>query len=458
LNYLGLLLNLEIHDMVLKKEKESLNTVKITSMKNISVLLVITIFLIACKSNREIERHSPKNVASAQSANENMHNNPITSTQKSEPLSFKRSYSQKKLNKRTVKEIMKQMSNDKEISSYQLMNFGKNIGGLIAMYRATDSIKYIEEALLLTERIIKQTQRGKDILENPKIFKDDYLGWENKNEDFDKHPNGGRDKREIPLFESRFLRYVAEMLYIVKNDTQLKNDKSIYEKTERLIQFLKINGWQKWYVRGENQKPGCYPFLFRSRTHMTSHWAIVALYLEKLSNDKDEKKQYRDFLNLYNQQLKSNLRLTKDNAYIWNMTWDNPWPFGTECNKKEENEIIQDVDHGNHVVAYIIAAYELGDENWTKQDVQRLCNTVKYILYDKKNIRFFAGLDQNYKIAFADGIRMSDGFQYLSRYDKEVYNLFEIVLKNQNNTYKFRLNEPQYVAEKLLAEKILNHR
>lgn len=431
---------------------------------NVSILIIL-IFIFSCKRNREevekgkveemfIVHHEDKGFAVNDSSKVNEQEEGDQSRKKEETLSFHKSYSQRLYETRTVRDIMRQMSENKNISSYQLMAFGKNIGGLVTMYQATDTVKYFEDALALVEDVMKQVKRGKDIKRNPKLFKDNYLGWENRNADYEKHKNGGKDKREIPLFESRFLRYVAQMLYIIENDKNLSINHAIINKEKVIKEFVEVNGWRKWFERGEAKEKGCYPYLFRNRTHMTSHWALVALYLEKIATDPTQRKQYREFLDIYDQQLKANFKVTKNNAYKWNMTWDSSWPYNTECNQKSKNTIIQDVAHGNHVVAYIVEAYNLGSKNWTKTDIQRLCNTLKYIIYDNKNKRFYSDLSQNLDSEFADGIRMSDGFQYLSRYDKEVFNAFETVLNNKNNFYRFRQNEPQYVAERQYAIKI----
>src|SRR5690606_25030718 len=183
---------------------------------------------------------------------------------------------------------------------------------------------------------------------------------------------------------------------------------------------------------------GCYPYLFRSRTHMTSHWGIVALYLRELTDDEQEKEQYSKLLSLYDQQLKSNLRLTKDKAYVWNMTWDNPWPYETGCNGPE-NTIIQDVSHGKYEVSYIVEAFDLTKGIWGRQDIERLINTVKYVLYDSSRKRFNGDLNGGFDTKTSDGIQMADGFLKLARYDRQLISLFESVRHRQASAAAFSL-------------------
>src|SRR5690606_37719757 len=118
-----------------------------------------------------------------------------------------------------------------------------------------------------------------EISNNPAVFKDNYRGWVNNNPNFPKNKNGGPHLQEIPLFESYLLRYLAKMAFLIERSSSLREDRLLVERNRKIIDFVEINGWEKWYSRGEKKSAGCYTYLFRNRTHMTSHWAIVALYL-----------------------------------------------------------------------------------------------------------------------------------------------------------------------------------
>src|SRR5690606_1928192 len=114
---------------------------------------------------------------------------------------------------------------------------------------------------------------------------------------------------------------------------------------------------------------------------------------------------YKKFISLYNNQLRRNLRTTHDSAYIWNMTWDYPWPYRIECNPPAPEAIIQDVSHGNHVITYIVESYELGIGGWSGIDIKRFVNTVKYLIYDPRNNRFNGDLNGNFVPKVASGIQ-----------------------------------------------------
>ena len=367
---------------------------------------------------------------------------------------FQESYLNKKFNgRRTVRENQESIIRGGG-SSYRLMEFSRGLGALLAMYEATNEKQYLDEAFDLAERVIAVAQKGKEIKNNPKNFKDDFYGWANKNPNFEKRKSGGQHLQEIPLFESYLFRYLAKMSYLVKTDAGLKADSEFIKRADKLSDFVKTNGWDKWYQRGEKQRPGCFPYLFRQRTHMTSHWAIVALYLRELSNSEAEKANYSKFLSLFDQQLKDNFRVGKNDAYVWNMTWDSAWPFGTACNKAPKSSIIQDVSHGNNVVTYVVEAHDLSKSVWSDVDIQRLANTVKYVLYNAEKNGFNKDLKGVFAANSSSCVGLSDGFVKLARYDAQLVDLFEKVSNGNLSNAKFSLDEPQFIAELTLAKKM----
>lgn len=377
----------------------------------------------------------------------------LTAVRQQGRLLFQESYTSKRYNgRRTVRENQQSIIKGGG-SSYRLMEFSRGIGALLAMYEATGDKQYMEEAADLSERIIKTAKKGKNIANNPKHFKDDFYGWANQNPNFEKRKSGGEHLQEIPLFESYLFRYLAKIPYMIKTSPVLKSDTKLASKADELFGFVKTNGWEKWYQRGEKKKQGCYPYLFRQRTHMTSHWAMVALYLRELSNNSEDKAAYSRFLSLFDNQLKDNFHVTNDGAYVWNMTWDSAWPYDTECNSAPKSSIVQDVSHGNHVVTYIVEAHELSGSVWKDIDVQRLANTVKYVLYNADRNLFNDDLAGKFVANKADGVQMSDGFVKLARYDEQLMNLFERVNEGHSKNSKFSLDEPQFVAELTLAKK-----
>lgn len=367
-------------------------------------------------------------------------------------MSFQRSYDEKvyKNNKRSTRGNMISVIKGGG-SSYRLMEFSRGIGALLAMYEATGSASYIEEAMDLTEQVIAKSKKGKEIENNPLEFKDDYLGWANINPN--NRASGGSHLQEVPLFESYLFRYLAKMVYLIDRSETLSENSSLRKKSRDILEFINVNGWEKWFTRGERKSKGCYPYLFRSRTHMTAHWAVVALYLHELTDAVQQKAQYEKFLAVFDEQLKGNLHITKNEAYIWNMTWDHAWPLGTACNKPAAKVAVQDVSHGNHVVTYIVEAFELNRAAWKKQDIDHLINTAKYLVYNTKEKMFNADLSGKIESNMSNGILTSDGFVKLTRYSNELMAIFKNVRDSRYTDDDFNFYEAQYVAELILAAK-----
>lgn len=372
----------------------------------------------------------------------------------SDSLLFHSSYSKKKYrNGHSVRQNQQSVI-DGGGSSYRLMEFSTGIGALLAMFEVTDSLQYIEEALTLAEMIIAKTKMGKEISSNPVRFRDEYRGWVNINPL--RRSNGGHHLSEVPLFESYLLKYLIKMSYLIESSAILSSNLDILRRGRIIKTFVEVHGWEKWFVRGERVSRGCFVYLFRNRTHMTAHWATVALYLREMTTHSSKRGQYDEFLFMYNSQLRLNFNLSDKEAYIWNMTWDFRWPYGKGCFDSERKGLIQDVSHGNHVVAYIVESYELKDGFWSTEDIQRLANTVKYHIYDRQENRFYGDLRSKYVPRVAGGIELADGFLKLSRYDKNLFLIFRSVLEEHYSRSPFSLMEPQFVAEFQLAGKYLD--
>src|SRR5690606_23471092 len=119
--------------------------------------------------------------------------------------------------------------------------------------------------------------------------------------------------------------------------------------------------------------------------------------------------------------LRRNLKV-KDNAYVWNSTYDNT--KGTDATSGKEI-IVQDVPHSNHVVSYIIAAYEFGDSVWTREDINLLANTFKKILYLPSQNRLADRLDGEIEKGRLNwDANIADGWMKLMLYDDDVSKIF----------------------------------
>lgn len=366
-------------------------------------------------------------------------------------LSYKNTYELTERNDLTTKEQYNAVLNG-SMKAYNLMHLSRILGGIIAQYEVTDSLKYLDEAYDLCLKAISRTQVSKDIEGNRSPFLDKYKSWINLNPDYKTNRTGGEHLTEISLFESYFLRYMAKLLHETSIIASHRRTEKMRTQYGTLMSFVSYNGWEKWYTRGEKED-SCYYYLFRNRTHMTSHWALVALYMSKLDFDVEKKVQYDTFLTMYNDQLRKNLITTKDGAYRWNMTWDYAWPISLNCNPPSDFSIIQDAAHGDHVVTYVIEAYEMGCY-WNEKDIKSFARTLRLELFNREDNFFYADLDGNIEESLKCGIEYADGFIKLGRYDKRVLKCFEKA--RLNNVHNFNFDDIQYVAEFKLAQKYLS--
>lgn len=322
--------------------------------------------------------------------------------------------------------------------SYRLQNLRAILGGLNSIIKISDDDYFIRRQVSLIDDIISSAKVSSKIPENVSPFKDDYKGWVS----LDRSRSYGE---EIVLNEAYSFFYIAEFLHY-----QLKSgwvDRSRSNKTwwEEKVQFVEEHIWVKWYTRSLSYHGNPHRYFLRSRVHMASHWAGIAMYLERISDNIEIQKQCEELYQTYDMLLKRNLKHhpVEIGAYIWNSTYDN---VSNTFAIKADKSIIQDVSHGNHVVSYIVAAYELESLNWQHRDILGLCNTVK-MLYNKVENRFADNVDGSESTSRRGwGNFQADGWVKLSHYDDEVRQIFDSfsndikVLNRYSQYFQFRSN------------------
>lgn len=312
-------------------------------------------------------------------------------------------------------------------NSYNFMRLRSYLGSLNVIVKNNPRKYCTDNQRVLIDNIIQSAKKSSDIVTN-QSFNDSFYGWvvtkANKK-------NRSTINKEIPLFESYSFFYITQFLYILKENDWIEKSKENKDWWEGVLTFVVEHEWKKWYERGYKFKGAPYRYFLRSRTHMGSHWAGIAMYLAKLTSDSEVKEQCVKLKNDYDLLLRRNFKTDSKHtsAYIWNATYDNV----TETEAIETHpSIIQDVSHGNHVVSYIVAAYEMGDPNWNDKDIKMLCNTFKYIVYDRKTNTFADNLDGSVHLERPErGHFVADGWIKLSRYDKEVAAIFKQSLENE---------------------------
>lgn len=297
--------------------------------------------------------------------------------------------------------------------AYQFMALRRDFGFINEMLYAGEQ-SVIEQGIILIDNVIRSSEQSSHIRNN-KTFRDQYKGWITLF-------NNSEKNKEVPLYESYSFFYITQFLYILQDIGWVSESQKNKIWWEQTLSFVEENVWNKWLERSISTKGKNYWYFLRQRTHMGSHWAGIAMYLGALTKNQEIKNQTKEVQRQYDLLLKRNLR-TVNNAYIWHSTYDDV--SGTDASTQRK-AIIQDVSHGNHVVAYIVAAYEFGNENWTKTDIGKLSNTLVHYMYNKKTNRFSDNVDGT-----SDGRRpgwgnfVADGWVKLLVYDGRVQKIFD---------------------------------
>jgi hypothetical protein len=332
------------------------------------------------------------------------------------------------------------LSVSKDVTDLEALS--KGLDAVLAMFEATDSVAYLNDAIVLTNNVVNRAQVTKNIHGNLSTFKDNYKGWT--------VDVSGSDtmlfNHETVLSEVYFFQNVCRLLKDIHNNDDfytIKKYKNFYITT---LNFIEINIWNKWENRGVRMQKDKYFYLFLSRTHMACHWAYIAADLSFLTDSKARRNSYITFVNLYNSKLENNF-YRYDKYISWNQTWDN----------QNITKIIQDVSHANLVVAYIIEASDLG--LWKDSDaIVRIINTVKDKLWDPKDCLFRDNIDGSMFEAGnkgSIGSFQADGFVKLTRYDKGLFDIYDKFI-NCSNFLTAWYQYGQLFANLALSAKIIS--
>jgi hypothetical protein len=291
-------------------------------------------------------------------------------------------------------------------NSWNYYDLAYGIDGLTAMFEATGKTQYLDRALLYIDNMIADAKPSSSLPKSQ--FKDTYLGWPAFDHPTDPSIRGG----EYPLFESYCWRYVAKLLRVMRQMPNVYNNSYYQQKYKTILAFTEKHIFEKWYERGTDN-------LYRSRTHMTSHWCMITLELYLITETTTRKARYwkvfdniNNHLPNYPSSLRGQLRPhPKDSrAYFWNDEWG------------KYNTPGQDVAHGNAVVTFIIEAHKQGYE-WERTDINALSRLFTDILWIRNG-------SQNKYAEYLDGSGrgtgwFSDGFIKLGRYNRTIQRRLE---------------------------------
>lgn len=232
--------------------------------------------------------------------------------------------------------------------------------GLLNIWQATGDNYYLNLMLEVVDNTIKDAK--------PVNFNSSYLGWPADNSYSVDYPKNG-----AALWESYYWKGVATLLRILHKSPQLlstsyKNG-TYQDSYGSILAFTEKNIWEKWETKGSSN-------LYRSHTHMASHWARIGMELYIITG----KSKYKEvFDNISFGQIPgftTNLRdVLKPNVDVPGAyTWEMPFNGGK----------IQDASHAADIVGFWILSEQNG-MYWDEAHINSLIITLDEVIFTNEN-------------------------------------------------------------------------
>jgi hypothetical protein len=273
----------------------------------------------------------------------------------------------------------------KSADSWDHYNLSYSVDSCIAMFRATGEVRYLDRAFEFVENVAGSAVASSSLPHSH--FHDSYRGWASS--------ASGEGGDEIPLYESYFWRYGTALLTTVRQAATIYGDPRYRDRYDRLLDFAETDVFAKWYARGAQD------YIYRDRTNLVAHWALIALNLSLITADAGRRARYLEVVGNIDHRLRRQLRRNpvEPTAYFWSDVWGSARRPG------------QDVSHGNNVLAYLVEARDHGLA-WTAADMAAFGALLTKVIWPG---------GRTYR-AFVDGTGrdngwFADGFVKLGRFD-----------------------------------------
>jgi hypothetical protein len=285
-------------------------------------------------------------------------------------------------------------ADSKSTDSFDFYNGTYYLDGLVSMIEATGKQTYADRAFVMVANMVASARPSNQL--GGRAFGDDFLGWTSS--------KNGSNAEEVPLYESYMWRHVTALLRAVHDQPSLLAAKRA--DYDAALAFTEKNMFDKWVSRGVDA------YVYRSRTHMASHWARIALDLTRLTSDAARATRAQGIVDAIDHggmannggaSLRSQLRPgpTDPRASFWSDVWGQTARPG------------QDVAHGNAVIGYAVEANRLGYA-WTRDDMLALTATLNVVWHG-------AGSYGDFVDGTGSGTGwFSDGWDKLGRFDGAV--------------------------------------
>lgn len=296
-------------------------------------------------------------------------------------------------------------------------------------FQATGELKYLEDAVyafreamdgaLASNTFPASTNTGAtaytsvEPTSNPDYYNDSYLSWDNHGlrEFTQGYTNGG----EYSLYDKHGMNDIGRLLWVLKKFPALRatsNNRAGHnfpglrtttpsgtyqDDYDDILAFVEANIWDKWTTRGRPHGP---------TTYIASHWANLAYWLYKCTNDPEYKTEVDAWLTDMTSSslpasraepssMREQLRVYNypgvGTGYIWNANW------GTFTGSV-------DVDHANAEARVICNTYTDG-YYWDETDKVRFVNTSDWVISQDPNVPDLlsgtGSVDNSYSIGWA---------------------------------------------------------
>tara|TARA_R110002050_G_scaffold23654_4_gene63275 strand:- start:6791 stop:8278 length:1488 start_codon:yes stop_codon:yes gene_type:complete len=236
-----------------------------------------------------------------------------------------------------------------------------DVSPYVYMFQVTNEDTYMDFAVSLFQNVINTAN-------DAKIKNDGFLGWIDSTIGI---TNGVRvnDGTEVSLAEGRGMRTVARMLWVLSKSPEYLNKGNNRQQYNEMLDWFQEHVWNKWYSRGLNN-------LYRSRTHMSSHWGQIAWFLHGITGEEKYREIYLgwssgihsgEFAGMSMRGQLRDIDISGEKGYIWNSSW------GSKTG-------VNDVSHANAEVELMVLGAEMNDY-WTLDDMNALITTFDNLIF-----------------------------------------------------------------------------
>ena len=288
-----------------------------------------------------------------------------------------------------VADIIELSESRNDRQQYYFLSY--SLEGLLQIWQATGNNRYLETALEIIENTLDDAvpMSGRN---------QGYLGWPS-----DEGRYGTiRFEEGTVLWESFYFRVVTSLLRVMKNSPSIMANADFQSRYDRILDFTLTHIWEKWYNRGGNQGA-----IYRENVHMTSHWARIAMELYLITGESN----YLDVFNNISFAGQPNNGISIDDRIVLtnnSLYWYKEW----------EKDDVQDVNHGDEVLTYLVMAYE-NDMLWNNEYIDRLVNAFTNTIWVENNpIKFTENVDGSGSIEERNS--WNHGFLMLGRFDSSL--------------------------------------